>query len=142
MATEPAVQLLALAERGLADAVAEPSPVPRFTTAHLAALRAAAAVLAARALPDRSASAVVGSRPRSAWGLLAGVAPELGEWAQFFAASAPPVVATARGVTVREADDMVRQVGLFVPLAQRAASSGARSAPPQAVGGAHYCPVV
>jgi len=60
-----------------ADTVAE-----RYVEAHLAALRAAAALLAARSKPSRS------SQLRSVWEVLPQVAPELTEWAVFFAASA------------------------------------------------------
>lgn len=54
----------------------------RFVRAHLAALRAAAAVLAVRGRPTgrRSAGTV--------WELLAAVAPELEDWSVYFAAGA------------------------------------------------------
>ncbi|MGH3714258.1 MAG: SAV_6107 family HEPN domain-containing protein, partial [Micromonosporaceae bacterium] len=44
-------ELLKLARRGLLEAVGTPADGLRYATAHLAALRAAAAVLAARARP-------------------------------------------------------------------------------------------
>ena len=78
----------------------------RYVLAHLAGLRAAAAVLAARTTPARS------SRPRSVWEVLPTLAPELTEWAVFFAASARQRAAVERGDRVlpaREADDLVRQ---------------------------------
>ena len=56
----------------------------RYVEAHLGALRAAAAVVAARSVPSRR------SRPRSVWQVLTEVAPELTEWAAFFAAHAEP----------------------------------------------------
>ena len=52
----------------------------RFRDAHLGALRAAAALVASRTTPSPR------SRPRSVWQVLPVVAPELGEWAAFFAA--------------------------------------------------------
>lgn len=109
--------LLAAARHGLAEAAAASRPGERFALAHLAALRAAAAVLAARARP-----APVGPgrrrRPASAWRLLAVIAPELGEWAAFFAAGAGKRAAAEAGapgaVSAREADDLVREAETFL----------------------------
>jgi hypothetical protein len=57
-------------------------PWEQFTHAHLAALRAGAAVLAER-------QPVSGRRaPRTVWELLDLAAPELGRWATYFAAGA------------------------------------------------------
>lgn len=110
--------LLEQARQGLVDAECAERPVDRYARAHLAALRGAAAVLAARARPRRRA------RPASAWTLLAAVAPELAEWAEFFAATSCTRSAAEAGVvrlvTSRDADDMVRQAGQFIALAQRA----------------------
>ncbi|MQA78226.1 MAG: chromosome segregation protein SMC [Streptosporangiales bacterium] len=72
------------ARRALAEAVApEPgtSPALRYSGAHLAALRSAAAVLAVRGRPS-------GRRAGTAWTELAEVAPELEEWSAVFAQSA------------------------------------------------------
>ena len=89
----------------------------RYATAHLAALRAAAAVLAARARPEPRRR----NRLTSVWVLLAAVAPELGEWAAFFAAGAAKRAAAEAGipraVTAREADDLVRAADQFVEVA-------------------------
>jgi hypothetical protein len=93
-----------------ADTVAE-----RYIEAHLAALRAAAALLAARSKPRRSAQL------RSVWEGLPQVAPELTEWAVFFAASAKRRAAFERGSPgpgVREADDLLRQSETFFELVQ------------------------
>lgn len=113
-----AVALLEQARQGLIDAECAPDPAGRYVDAHLAALRAAAALLAARARPRAR------SRPTSAWTLLSGVAPELAEWAAFFAAASASRVAAQAGitrlVTARDADDLVRQVGQFLVLAERA----------------------
>lgn len=108
----PAGTVLDLMERSrasLAEACATPVPEERYEAAHLGALRAAAAVVAARTVPGRM------SRPRSVWDLLEAAAPELGEWASFFAGSATRRAALARGRSCshREADDLVRQVDAF-----------------------------
>src|SRR5919107_5150236 len=81
----------------------------RYAHAHVAALRATAALLAARAQP--TARGARRGRPvqRNAWVLLAEVAPEFAEWATFFASGAAKRAAaeagSARAVTDREADD-------------------------------------
>jgi hypothetical protein len=93
----------------------------------LAALRCAAAVLAARARPGSSRRG-----PTSAWALLAAVAPELGEWATFFAAGAAKRSAAESGqvgaVTAREADDLVRDAETFLGLVET--TLGVPSQPP------------
>src|SRR5688500_4993250 len=119
----PAGTLLALARRGLVEAAGTERPGERYATAHLAALRAAAAVLACRARPaDGSSPGGRRSRPTSAWVLLATVAPELAEWAAFFAAGARKRAAAEAGlpsaVTAREADDLVRDVEAFLSVVE------------------------
>ena len=118
--TLPAGTLLALARRGLLDACGAPSAAERYAAAHLAALRAAAAVLACRARPATTPGRR--SRPTSAWVLLAAVAPELREWAEFFAAGARKrAAAEARlpsAVTAREADDLVREAETFLAVVE------------------------
>ena len=112
-----AAQLLGQAHRGLAEAAGCRDAGWRYATAHLAALRAAAAVLAARTQPEPARR-----RPRSAWVLIGQVAPELGEWAAFFAAGAAKRAAAEAGlssaVTEREADDLVRDVRTFLGVAE------------------------
>jgi SAV_6107-like HEPN len=112
--------LLESARHGLAAASAEPSPAARYVAAHLAALRAAAAVVTARAQPG-------GPRrrgPRSVWELLPRVAPALGEWAAYFAAGAAKRAAAEAGlpraVSAREADDLLRDSETFVGLVEEA----------------------
>jgi hypothetical protein len=109
-------ELIDLARRGLAEAVRTPADGLRYATAHLAALRAAAAVLAARARPEPGRR----NRITSVWALLATVAPELGEWAAFFAAGASKRAAAEAGipraVTGREADDLIRAAEQFVEV--------------------------
>jgi hypothetical protein len=100
-------------------------PSERFLAAHLAALRVAAIVLAIRARPRRGSS-----RPRNAWLVLAEVAPELGEWAAFFAATEGKREAVRAGattiITAREADDLVRDAQTFLGLVERALSQADR----------------
>jgi len=119
--------LLAGSARELLGAVAADDVETRYARAHLAALRAAAAVLAARARPRGRRSGGV----RSAWVLLAEVAPELGEWAAFFAAGAGKRAAAEAGlagvVSEREADDLVREVETFLAVVARALGVGHQS---------------
>lgn len=116
---QAALDLLVLARQGLAEASATVVSTDRYTAAHLSALRSAAAVVAARARPgDR------GQRrgPRSVWALLPEVAPELGEWAAYFAAGARKRAAAEAGlrgaVTTREADDLLRDADTFLGLVE------------------------
>ncbi|CCG03098.1 SAV_6107 family HEPN domain-containing protein [Blastococcus saxobsidens] len=135
-----AATLLDQAHRGLIEAAAATDPRERYATAHLAALRAAAAVLAARTRPESGRR-----RPRSAWVLLGQVAPELGEWATFFAAGASKRAAAeaglSRAVTERQADDLVRDVRAFLAVVETALGStplpeSPRYPRPHVVGGA------
>ncbi|MGH3896994.1 MAG: SAV_6107 family HEPN domain-containing protein [Pseudonocardiaceae bacterium] len=116
--------LLDQAQQGLIDAEYTPHPVDRYAQAYLAALRAAAAVLAARARPRRR------TRPTSVWVLLATVAPELAEWSAFFAATSATRSAAEAGVhrlvTSRDADDLVRQAGEFLAITQHAVAGTSR----------------
>ena len=110
-----ALVLLRQAADGLAEAHRTEDPLLRYPAAYLAALRAAAAVLAVRARsePKRRAS-------RNVWHLLPGVAPELGEWAAFFASCSATRAAAEAGITRlvgrREADDLLRQSEQFVAM--------------------------
>ncbi len=113
---QAAYDLLHLAARGLAASAVATTPGEQYAEAHLAALRAASAVLAARARPAR-----IRRGPCSVWALLPEVAPELGEWAAFFAAGAGKRAAAAAGlpvVTTREADDLLRDCATFLALAE------------------------
>jgi hypothetical protein len=113
-------ELLALARRGLVEAEQQRADGLRYATAHLAALRAAAAVLAARARPAPGRR----SRLTSVWALLTLVAPELSEWAAYFAASAAKRSAAEAGiprvVNAREADDLMRSAESFVSVVELA----------------------
>lgn len=68
----------------LADAETQAHPGDRFRIAHLAALRAAAAVLAAHDAVTAGA-APARRRPTSAWVLLAGLGDPYPRWAALFA---------------------------------------------------------
>lgn len=105
---------------GLAEAARTRPDGLRYAAAHLAALRAAAAVLAARARPAPTRR----NRITSVWVLLAGVAPELDEWASYFALGAGKRAAAEAGiprvVTAREADDLLRAAEEFVTVVEQA----------------------
>ncbi|WP_051217754.1 SAV_6107 family HEPN domain-containing protein [Nocardioides insulae] len=108
------------AAESLSEAISTPEVPTRYACAHVAALQAAAALLAARARP------VAGRRPqqRNAWVLLTEVAPELGEWAAFFAAGAAKRAAAEAGsrhaVSEREADDLIRDADRFLAVVESA----------------------
>ncbi|MCL2581807.1 MAG: SAV_6107 family HEPN domain-containing protein [Streptosporangiales bacterium] len=114
-----AVKLLENARRELAEAAAETRPSIRYICAHIAGLRAAAAIVAAR---DPGA----GTRrrgPRSVWELLPQVEPALTEWAAFFAASASKRAAAeaglARAVSASEAEDLLRDAATFLAVTEQ-----------------------
>lgn len=125
----PVGALLRLARRGLLEADSATVPAERYAAAHLSALRSAAAVLACRARPGTGTGRR--SRPTSAWVLLAAVAPELGEWAAFFAAGARKRAAAEAGlphaVTAREADDLVREAEQFLLVVETTLGLAAQS---------------
>jgi hypothetical protein len=113
-----AVRLLVAARTALAEAAAASDSGERYAAAHLAALRGAAVVLADRTRPADPRI----RRPTSAWALLTGVAPELGEWAAYFASGATKRAAAEAGirsaVTAREADDLMRDTTIFLQLVE------------------------
>ena len=116
-----ALNLIESARRGLADAAGEPSAGTRYVGAHLAALRAAAAIVAVKMGPGQSPRR---KAPHSVWELLPRVEPALSEWAAFFAAGAGKRAAAEAGlpraVSLREADDLLRDAETFVSLAESA----------------------
>jgi hypothetical protein len=109
------------AAESLREAAASSEVPARYATAHVAALRATAALLAARARPATQQTSR--RRQKNAWVLLAEVAPEFAEWASFFAAGASKRAAaeagSRRAVTEREADDLVRDVDRFLALVEQ-----------------------
>src|SRR5580692_10753323 len=116
-----ALSLLRTARQGLAEAEAESDPATRYIGAHLAALRSAAAIVAARGEPGTGARR---RRPRSVWELLPQVEPALAEWAAFFAAGAAKRAAAEAGLpraaSPQEADDLLRDASTFLTVAERA----------------------
>jgi hypothetical protein len=110
--------LMSLSARTLTEASLISDAPTRYVTAHLAALRAAAAVLAARALPEKRRR----TRVRNTWVLLPKVAPELTEWAEFFSATAVMRARLESGidqVSPRAADDLVRDAENFLGTVRR-----------------------
>jgi hypothetical protein len=118
----------------LGDAAAAASVPERFRLAHLAALRAAAALFAAAARPARGHRRLGRSGPINAWTLVRSVAPELTRHADYFAASAALRSAVEAGavsaVTAIDAArelaaaarflaDVEESVGLLAPAAVR-----------------------
>ncbi len=110
------------AAASLREAITSTDIGMRYAHAHVAALRATAALLAARARPASGSRR--GRQQRNAWVLLAQVAPELGEWATFFSAGAAKRAAaeagSRRAVTEREADDLVRDADRFLGVVEQA----------------------
>jgi hypothetical protein len=109
------------ARSSLAEAELARRPSDRYMAAHLAALRVVAIVLSHRAPSTVGRST---GRPQNAWRMLAEVAPELAEWAAFFAATQGKRDAIRAGATsivsAREADDLVIDARAFLRLVERA----------------------
>ncbi|MFI6702078.1 SAV_6107 family HEPN domain-containing protein [Streptomyces sp. NPDC050509] len=122
-ATAPpaALDLLAQARGGLDEAATLDTPNERYATAHLAALRTAAAVLAARGRPETTPRRR--QRIRSVWEVLPEIAPELSEWGGLFAAGATRRARAEAGIqgaaNGRDADDLLRAAGMFLRLVER-----------------------
>ncbi len=110
MGAAPALALLEQSRQCLAEAYAAELAAARYVTSQDAAMRAAAALVAGHARGGRS--------PRQdLWPLLANHAPELGEWADFFALAAvrrQEIESRTARVSVREADDLLRAAETFV----------------------------
>ncbi|OAR25404.1 hypothetical protein A8W25_07210 [Streptomyces sp. ERV7] len=116
-----ALDLLAQARSGLDEAAVLDTPNERYATAHLAALRTAAAVLAARGRPETGPPRR--RRIRSAWEVLPEIAPELTEWSALFASGATRRARAEAGIqgaaTGRDADDLIRDAAMFLRLVER-----------------------
>jgi hypothetical protein len=109
MGAGPALALLEQSRQCLAEAYAAELAAARLVASQDAAMRAAAALVA------RTGRA----GPQDLWPLLARHAPELGEWADYFALAAvrrEEVESRALRVPVREADDLLRAAETFVGL--------------------------
>ena len=129
---DAALDLLAAAGESLAAAHMAASVAGRSAGTKLAVLRAAAAVLSVR---GRSPGAARGHGPVDVWHLLPRVAPELTEWAEFFATVLPeggsrPGHGASGPMSVREVDDLLRQGEDFVRIV-----SGVLGLPPVRVVG-------
>lgn len=112
--------LLRRAHDGLAEAADERQlPAARYVQAHLAALRAGAAVISA----NSEAKARSRERPRAVWALLPLVTPELDDLAEYFADSAGKRVRAEAGLpnaaTKLEADDHLRHASEFLDLVEQ-----------------------
>ncbi|MGO1166923.1 MAG: SAV_6107 family HEPN domain-containing protein [Janibacter sp.] len=137
-----AVDLLSAAAESLATAHWSRTVHGRSAGTRLAVLRAAAAVLAVRGRPAgarRGSSLAPADPPRrtgpvDVWSLLPRVAPELTEWADFFATvlsdGARPGTVAGEPMSVREVDDLLRQGEDFVQLV-----AGTLGLPPVPVAG-------
>ncbi|HEY7719064.1 MAG TPA: SAV_6107 family HEPN domain-containing protein [Pedococcus sp.] len=126
-----ALELVERARADLLEACHTRGVAERYLQSQLGAMRAAAALVSARAGGERQ------SGPQSLWDLLPAVAPELTEWAEFFAVTTArtlrpgsPGRTTMAGapVSAREADDLLRQAETFVDLVCR--SLGLPASPP------------
>ncbi|MEV6160450.1 SAV_6107 family HEPN domain-containing protein [Streptomyces sp. NPDC052052] len=120
-ASPAALELLAQARAGLDEAAVLDVPNERYATAHLAALRTAAAVLAVRGRPETSRRGR--ERIRSAWEVLPETAPELTEWSALFASGAGRRARAEAGLpgaaSRRDADDLLRDAAMFLRLVER-----------------------
>ncbi|MFI1091322.1 SAV_6107 family HEPN domain-containing protein [Streptomyces sp. NPDC020917] len=120
-ASPAALDLLTQAHVGLEEAAALQAPHERYATAHLAALRTAAAVLAVRGRPEDTGRRR--RRIRSVWEVLPEIAPELAEWSALFAAGAERRARAEAGIAgaagPRDADDLIRAVSMFLRLVER-----------------------
>lgn len=112
-------QLLARADTELLAAQFSGEAWERFTHAHLAAVRAAAAVVAARGRLSRRGA------PRTVWEMLVTVAPEMSRWAALFANGARLRAALEAGrfdaVSAARADQALCDAEDFVDDARAAA---------------------
>lgn len=125
LAQDRAVSLLVHSCVLLTEARAADGAGDRLVTAHLAALRAVAAVLALRGRPQRRRGQ---PRPLSAWVQLPLAAPELAGWAPVFAAAAPRRAAVENGragvVSDRQAADHLAAAEAFVGEVSRLLGTG------------------
>ncbi|MFW6775321.1 SAV_6107 family HEPN domain-containing protein [Nocardioides sp. CPCC 205120] len=103
----------------LREAITETDPASRYALAHVAALRAAAAVIAARSQPGPQRR-----KERNAWVLLVKAAPDLADWATFFSAGAATYAAaqagSRRAVSVEQADELVQEADRFLAVVEQA----------------------
>lgn len=113
MGAGPALALLEQSRQCLAEAYAAELAAARFVASQDAAMRAAAALVAGRRERSRRGRGFY----QDLWPLVATHAPELGEWADYFALAAVRREEVESGtvrVPVREADDLLRAAETFV----------------------------
>ncbi len=114
-----ALALLESARHGLADAGDTPDPGGKYVAAHLAALRAAAAVVTAKAEPGQGRRR---SAPRSVWELLPRVEPDAGRVGRVLRRRGREAGrrrgGLSRAVSASEADDLLRDAEIFLSLAE------------------------
>ena len=107
-------QLLVRADAELVAAQFSAEAWEQFSHAHLAAVRAGAAVVAAEGAPTGRAA------PRTVWGQLGAVAPSLSRWAALFADAAPLRAAVEAGrfdlVTTARAEEALVEAEDFVDV--------------------------
>src|SRR4051812_31344113 len=121
-ATAPpaALDLLAQARAGLDEAAVLETPNERYATAHLAALRTPAAVLAARVHPEPATRRR--ARTRSAWEVPRETAPDLTGGGALSPSGAGRRAGAEAGIqgaaTRRDADDLIRDVAMFLRLVE------------------------
>lgn len=111
MSSSPVRDLMTRVRSSLADAYAAPGTAERHLAASVAVLRAATAVVTVRG------GGLPGTRPTDPWALLVRLAPELAEWADYFALVADrgiELAARRAPVRAREADDLLRAAEAFV----------------------------
>ncbi|MHA6803094.1 SAV_6107 family HEPN domain-containing protein [Salinifilum ghardaiensis] len=87
----------------------------RYVEAHIAAFRAATALVLARSRYRTSA------KPASVWSLLTEAVPELREWAGYFAARSERRAAVEAGARIsgEEAEELQLRSGEFLAVAER-----------------------
>jgi HEPN superfamily protein len=116
-----ALRLIQSARQRLAAGEHDTSPVGRYIAAHLAALRAAAALVAAR---PEGGILRRRKRPRNVWEQLPKAEPALSQWAAHFAAVAGTrgavVSRRTRAVSRRQANRLLSDAEAFVSLAEDA----------------------
>ncbi|MDA3629921.1 SAV_6107 family HEPN domain-containing protein [Saccharopolyspora oryzae] len=117
------LSLLLNARTCLHEAEQAEHPGERYVSAHVAALRAATAVVVARSRQREQ------GRPASVWTLLIEAAPELREWAAYFAARSDRRAAAEAGVptiTWLDADGLLARSREFLDIVGRSLLGVAR----------------
>ncbi|TDD53945.1 SAV_6107 family HEPN domain-containing protein [Saccharopolyspora elongata] len=117
------LSLLLDARSRLHEAEEADRPSERYVAAHVAALRAATAVVVARSWRREN------SRPASVWTMLTAAAPEFREWAAYFAARSDRRAAAEAGVptiTRLDADGLLARSREFLEIVGRSLLGVAR----------------